>query len=163
MTMEPASPAIETPLSAADLESDRKLEVLLDDMVASSPTLSPAFAACVFNARPFAPWEVRRLSSWKVPLLVAGGLLSVSLAVFLAPLGQLTPGTAIEVWGKLVAAALSAPASAVLSAGPVLAAAAESLRSAVSPGAALAVLATGAAFGAATVAVLRRRPVPVPH
>jgi hypothetical protein len=94
---------------------------------------------------------------------VAGGLLSVSLAVFLAPLGQLTPGTAIEVWGKLVAAALSAPASAVLSAGPVLAAAAESLRSAVSPGAALAVLATGAAFGAATVAVLRRRPVPVPH
>jgi len=137
--------------------------VLLDEMVASSPTLSQSFAARVFSARPFAPWEVRRLSAWKAPAFVAGGLLSASLAVFLAPLGLLAPGTVIEVWGQLFAAALTAPALAALSAGPALAAAVESLRSSVSPGAALAVLATGAAFGAATVAVLRRRPVRVPR
>ncbi|HQR68846.1 MAG TPA: hypothetical protein PLB02_15770, partial [Thermoanaerobaculia bacterium] len=88
MKMEPENPAMEGPAGAADLSRDRKLEVLLDEMVAFSPGLPPDFAARVAAARPFAPWEVRRASAWKVPLLAASGLLAASLAVFLAPLGQ---------------------------------------------------------------------------
>jgi hypothetical protein len=163
MTMEPANPAMDTPPSAAALAYDRKLEVLLDDMVASSPDLPPTFAARVVAARPFAPWEVRRASAWRVPFFAAGGLFAASVAVFLAPLGQLAPGTAIEVWGQLVVATLSSPVAAAISAGPALAAAVESLRGVVAPGVALAVLGTGLAFGAATAAALRRRTARVPR
>jgi len=161
--MEPANPAMEPPPSAAALLHDRKLEVLLDDMVASSPALPSDFAARVALARPFAPWEVRRDSAWKVPFFAAGGLFAASLAVFLAPLGQLAPGTAVAVWGQLFAAVLSSPISAAISAGPALAAAVESLRGVVAPGVAIAVLGTGLAFGAVTAAALRRRTVRVPR
>lgn len=155
--METRGDTMETPPSAADLDRDRKLEMLLDEMVASSPSLPASFAARVAGARPFAPWEVRKGWAWKAPVLAAAGLLSSSLAVFLAPLGQLAPGTAVTLWGQLLLAALSSPFSAVLSAGPALAAAADALRSTVSPAAALGVLGAGAAFGAGTVVSLRRR------
>jgi hypothetical protein len=161
MTTEPVKPAMEAPLVAADFDRDRRLELLLDEMVASSPTLPADFAARISGARPFAPWEVRRGWAWKTPLLSAGGLLGASLAVFLAPLGHLAIGTAVTVWGQLLLAALSSPVSAVLSAGPVLTAAAEALRSTVPLSAALGVLGAGAAFGVGTVAALRRRPVRV--
>lgn len=157
--MEPENPAMEGPAGAVDLARDRKLEVLLDEMVAFSPGLPPDFAARVAAARPFAPWEVRRASAWKVPLLSASGLLAASLAVFLAPLGQLAPLTALTVWGQLLAAAFSSPLSVALEAVPTLAAAADSLRASATPGAGLAMLAAGAAFGGATAAALRRRTV----
>jgi hypothetical protein len=157
MTMEtPVDPQFPPP-STEELNVDRKLESLLDEMVAFSPTPPPDFAARVAEARPFAPWEVRTRRAWRAPLLVAAGLLAASLAVFLAPLGQLSPGTALRVWGDLLLAALSSPASAVFAAGPALAAGADALRSAVSPVAAAGVLGAGAVFGAAAVATLRRR------
>jgi len=163
MTIEPRSPSNESPVGAADLERDRKLEVLLDEMVASSPVLSADFAARVARTRPFAPWEVRRPSAWRAPLLATSGLFAASLAVFFAPLGQLSPGTALSVWGQLVAAALSSPVSTALGAAPALAVAADSLRSSLIPGTGFAILGVGAAFGAATIAALRRRTVRVPR
>ncbi len=159
--MEPTDNASETPQSAADVEKDRRLEVLLDEMVASSPALPLGFTRRVTAARSFAPWEVRRPAAWKIPALAAGGLLAASLAVFLAPLATLAPGTAVEVWGQVVLAALSSPVSAALSARTALVAAAEVLRGAVVPAVAFAVLGAGLAFGAATAAALRlpaRRP-----
>jgi len=163
MTMEPLNHATGSPESAADLDRDRKLEVLLDEMVASSPAPPREFAAQVAAARPFAPWEVRRASAWRIPLLATSGLLAASLAVFLAPLGGLAPGTALAVWGQLFAAALSSPVSAALEVAPALAVAADSLRAAVTPGAGIAILGAGAAFGAATIAALRRQTVRVPR
>jgi len=159
--METPLGTIGTPASAADLDRDRKLEALLDEIVASSPVLPGGFAARVAGARPYAPWEVRTGWAWRAPILAAVGLLATSLALFLAPLGQLSPGTAVTVWGQLLLAALSSPLSTVLSTGPSLAAAADALRSMVSPGVALGVLAAGATFGAGTVAAVRRRTVRV--
>ncbi len=156
--MEPTDDARETPQSAADLERDRRLEVLLDEMVASSPTPPPGFTRRVAAARTFAPWEVRRPALWKIPALAAGGLLAASVAVFLAPLATLAPGTAVEVWGQLLVATLSSPVSAALSAHAALAAAAEALRGTVAPAVAFAVLGAGLAFGAAMAATLRRLP-----
>jgi len=161
--MEPLNHATGSPESAADLDRDRKLEVLLDEMVASSPAPPREFAAQVAAARPFAPWEVRRASAWRIPLLATSGLLAASLAVFLAPLGGLAPGTALAVWGQLFAAALSSPVSAALEVAPALAVAADSLRAAVTPGAGIAILGAGAAFGAATIVALRRQTVRVPR
>ena len=43
MTTEPGKPPVEEPLAAADLDRDRKLELLLDELVASSPALSRRF------------------------------------------------------------------------------------------------------------------------
>lgn len=163
MTLEPQDPEIEGPIGAADRERDRKLEVLLDEMVATSPVLPPDFASRVARSRPFAPWEVRSPSAWKAPLVATSGLFAASLAVFFAPLGQLSPGTALSVWGQLVAAALSSPVSTALGAAPALAAAADSLRASVTPGTGVVVLGIGAAFGAATIAALRRRTVRVPR
>ena len=159
MTMESPNPEMVRPVSAAELERDRKLEVLLDEMVTYSPLPPPDFAARVVSARPFAPWEVRRASAWKAPLLATSGLLAASLAVFLAPLGELAPGTSLAVWGQLLAAALSSPVSVALEAAPALAVVADSLRASVTPGAGLAILGAGAAFGAATIAALSRRTV----
>jgi len=161
MATDPTPSPMETPPTAADLERDRKLEVLLDEMVASSPALPPDFAARVSVARPFAPWEVRRAWAWKAPALAAGGLLAASLAVFLAPLAQLAPSTAVSLWGHLVSAALSSSVPAALAAGPALVEAADSLRATLSPGAGLGILAAGAATGLATLGVLRRRAVRV--
>ncbi len=157
MTIErPDDPALSPP-SAAELNADRRLEGLLDEIVASSPALPPGFAARVSEARPFAPWEVRRPEAWRAPVLAAAGLLGASLAVFLAPLGQLSPETAVRLWGHLLLMALSSPAPALLAAGPALASAADVLRAAVSPAAALAISGAGGAVGAAAVAALRRR------
>jgi hypothetical protein len=157
MTMKrPDDPTLPPP-SAADLDLDRRLESLLDEIVASSPALPAGFAAEVSRARPFAPWEVRRPAAWRAPLLAAAGLLVASLAVFLAPLGQLSSETAVRLWGHLLVTALSSPAPAILAGGPALASAADALRSAVSPAAALALSGAGAAVGAAAVATLRRR------
>jgi hypothetical protein len=161
MTTEPGESPLEEPLAAADLDRDRKLELLLDELVASSPALSRDFAAQVARARPFASWEVRSGQAWKTPFLAAGGLLAASLAVFLAPLGQLSFGTSVTLWGQVLLASLSSPLSAILSAGPALAAAADALRSTISPGAAIGVLGAGAAFGLGTVAALRRSAVRV--
>jgi hypothetical protein len=161
MTTEPGKPPMEERLTTADLDSDRKLELVLDELVASSPALSREFAAQVAGARPFAPWEVRSGPAWKTPLLAAGGLLAASLAVFLAPLGQLSFGTAVALWGQILLASLSSPLAAVLSAGPALAATTNALRSTISPGTAIGALGAGAALGLGTVAVLRRSAVRV--
>jgi len=147
------------PPSKAEMELDRKLQSLLDEIVASSPEPSSLFAARVASARPFAPWEVRTGGVWRAPLFSAAALLTVSLAVFLAPLGQLSPAAALTVWGQLLLAAFSSPASGLLAAGPALLSAADALRSTAPPAAAIGLLGAGAAFGAAAVAALRRRVV----
>ncbi len=152
----PDDPTLPPP-SAVELDLDRKLESLLDEIVTSSPALPAAFAARVSAARPFAPWEVRRPEAWRAPLLAAAALLTASLAVFLAPLGQLSPETAVRLWGHLLVTALSSPAPALFAAGPALASAADVLRAAVPPAVALALSGAGAAVGAAAVAALRRR------
>ncbi|MCM3878339.1 MAG: hypothetical protein NEA02_18215, partial [Thermoanaerobaculia bacterium] len=83
------------PPSKEELEGDRRLELILDECVMASP--APAWeaglAARVMAARPFAAWEVRRARAWRAPALAAGGLLAASIAVFLAPLWSLGPGT----------------------------------------------------------------------
>ncbi len=107
-------------LSPEELGRDRELELLLDECVASSPVPGPELTARILAARPFAPWEVRRARAWRVPALAALGLLAASLAVFLAPLWSLGPGTALELWVRVIAASASG-AAAGLAAAPVLA------------------------------------------
>ena len=131
-------------------------------MVASSPAPSGDFAERAAARRPFASWEVRQAAPWKVPALAGAGLLVSSAAIFVAPLGQLAPVTALAVWGDLVTAALSSPASAAFSAAPALAAASDALRGSVTPLMGLVVLGSGALFGAATFASLRRRTARAP-
>jgi len=161
--MEPEDRMTGTGTEAAESELERKLELLLDEMVASSPALPRDFAVGASARRPFASWEVRHASAWKVPALAGAGLLSASAAVFVAPLGQLAPATALAVWGNLVTAALSSSASAAFSAAPALAVAGEALRGSVTPALGLLVLGTGAIFGAATFASLRRRTARAPR
>jgi hypothetical protein len=143
---------------AADSLRDRKLEVLLDEMVSSSPALPPGFASRVASARPFASWEVRHATVWKAPAAVLAGLVLSSAGIFLAPLGDLGPATALAVWGNVVAAAFAHPVGAILSAGPALTAAVESIRQTVSPAGALAFGGGAAAVALLTAAVIRRRP-----
>lgn len=157
MVNELGHPTEERP-DPADLLRDQKLEVLLDEMVSSSPSLPPGFASRVASARPFAPWEVRRASPWKAPAAVLAGLLVSSAGIFLAPLGNLGPATALAVWGNVVTAAFAQPAGAILSAGPALTSAVEAIRQAVSPAGALALGGGAAAVALLTAAVLRRRP-----
>ncbi|MFI5181629.1 MAG: hypothetical protein ACHQPI_09580 [Thermoanaerobaculia bacterium] len=126
-------------------------------MVTFSPPPPPDFAERAVARRPFAPWEVRHASPWKVPALAGAGLLFSSAAIFVAPLAQLAPATALAVWGHLVTAALSSSVSAAFSAAPALAAAGDALRASVTPALGLVVLGSGALFGAATFASLRRR------
>lgn len=149
--------------TAAERDSEKRLELLLDEMVASSPALPPDFAARAAARRPFAPWEVRRASPWKFPVLAGVGLLVSSAAVFVAPLGQLAPATALSVWGHLVTVTVSSSASAAFSAAPALAAAGDALRGSVTPALGLLVLGSGALFGAATFASLRRRTARAPR
>jgi hypothetical protein len=147
----------ENRLDPADLARDRKLETLLDEIVSSSPSLPPEFASRVASVRPFAPWEVRRASSWKVPAAVLGVLLASSAGIFLAPLGGLDPLTAVTVWGHVVTAAFSRPLGALLSAGPALASAAEAIRQTVSPAGAMALGGAVSAVAVIIAAALRRR------
>ncbi len=161
--MEPHDRTPDAPPTAAERELERKLELLLDEMVASSPALPPDFTFRAAARRPFAPWEVRLVAPWKVPAFAGAGLLLASAAVFVAPLGALAPSTALAVWEHLLAAAFASPASAAFSAAPALAAASEALRGSVTPMLGLVVLASGALFGAATFASLRRRTARAPR
>lgn len=114
---------LETLASREALELDRRTETLLDELVAltSTPELPADFPARIMAARPFAPWEVRRFSSWRVPFAVGGALVAGSAGLFLAPLWRLGPGTALAFWGKLGAAALASPISSIAAAAPLLA------------------------------------------
>ena len=143
--------------SKEELEGDRRLELILDECVMTTP--APAWeaglAARVMAARPFAPWEVRRARAWRAPALAAAGLLAASLAVFLAPLWSLGPQTALEMWARVMAAGTTAGLPALLAAVPTLA---DALGAALSgaPGTRTALAGALLASGA-TFATLARR------
>jgi hypothetical protein len=139
-----------------DLERDRKLEVLLDELVAVPTEELPAdFSARVVAARPFAPWEVARAPHWKIPAGVGFGLLAGSLGLGLTPLWSLGPATAVAVWSELLAVAFGRPLATFATALPLLLDGAGRAARAVSPGtvvalgmaAALATVSLGAALG----------------
>ncbi len=140
--------------------SDRRLEVLLDEMVAAEPegVLPEGFAARVAAARPFAPWEVRRARSWRLPAGVGALLVGGSLGLALAPLWTLGPATAVEVWTDLLAAGTVRPVAAVVKALPVVSRGLGKVATQTSP-ALLATLVAGALIGAAA---LGRALLPVP-
>jgi len=108
-------------LSPEERELDRRLELLLDECVGSSPVPGPELTAAILAARPFAPWEVRKARSWRVPALAAAGLLAASLAVFLAPLWSLGPVAAIDLWARVIAVTAPGALGAALAAAPALA------------------------------------------
>jgi len=108
-------------LSPEERERDRRLELLLDECVVSSPAPGPELTAAILAARPFAPWEVRKARAWRVPALAASALLAASLAVFLAPLGSLGPAAAMDLWVRVIAASTSGALGAALAAAPALA------------------------------------------
>ncbi|MGZ5428899.1 MAG: hypothetical protein ACXWFS_07815 [Thermoanaerobaculia bacterium] len=144
------------PPSPEELERDRRMELVLDECVMASPDAPEAeFTALVMAARPFAAWEVRRAGAWRIPALAAAALLAASLAIFLAPLWSLGPGTAFETWARVMAAGTAGGLPALLAAVPALASAlAAALASApgTRPALAGALLASGGAF-----ALLARR------
>jgi hypothetical protein len=107
-------------LTPMEIERDRRIELLLDECVASSPAPGAELTAAILAARPFAPWEVRRARAWRVPALAASGLLAASLAVFVAPLWSLGPVAAMDLWVRVVAAASSGALGAALAAGPAV-------------------------------------------
>ena len=51
--------------SSEEIERDRRLELLLDECVASSPAPGAELTAAILAARPFAPWEVRKARAWR--------------------------------------------------------------------------------------------------
>jgi hypothetical protein len=157
MVMTPEDPMREAQAPGADPELERRLELLLDEMVASSPELPPDFAERTMSLRPSAPWEVRHASFWRIPALAGAGLLAASATVFVAPLGNFAPATALVVWGNLITSALASPLSVLFAAGPALAEAGAALQGSVTPAAGLFLLGSGALFGAATLASLRWR------
>lgn len=130
LTPEPA-------LAPGDLDRDRKLEVLLDELVAApgGEELPADFASRIVEHRPWAPWEVTRRSSWRVPAAVGLGLLGGSLGLALTPLWSLGPGTALTVWAELLSVAFGKPVATLLSALPLMAEGAGRAAQAVSPGA----------------------------
>ncbi len=107
-------------LTSEEIERDRRFELLMDECVASSPAPGAELTARILEARPFAPWEVRRARSWRAPALASLGLLAASLAVFLAPLWSLGPAAATELWVRVIAASASGAAAAVFSAAPLV-------------------------------------------
>ncbi len=164
MTMH-ARTAAETP-TPAELELDQRMEVLLDEMVASRTRkeLPPDFATRVAAARPFAPWEVARPSFWRLPVVVGLGLLAGSLGLALTPLWSLGPATALTVWAELLAVAFGSPVASLVAALPLLAEGTERAAGAVSPGAVAllggaAALVAGSLLGA--LARFRRPELPV--
>jgi hypothetical protein len=109
-------------LSPEDLQRDRRMEILLDEMVTvRSISLPEDFSARVLAARPFAPWEVRRRTSWRMPVFFGAAFLVSSLAIGLAPLWSLGTSTAILTWVRLLQVALSGPVEAAVQMGPALA------------------------------------------
>lgn len=147
--MDSEPPTFEPAPSPEDFLRDARLEVVLDEMVKSSPALDDSFTRRIVEARPFAPWEVRRASAWKVPAAAGSGLLAASLAIFLAPLWHLGPGTALGVWGRVLAATFSGTISAALSSAPAVAEALSRVfvDSAVRNGVVIALLFFGVSFG----------------
>ena len=121
MTIDSDQPTFDPEPSPEDLRRDANLEVILDELVRSLPALDEGFTRRILAARPFAPWEVARASAWKVPAAAGGGLLAASLAIFLAPLWRLGPGTAVGIWGRVLAATFSGVVSTALSAAPCVA------------------------------------------
>jgi hypothetical protein len=109
--------------SREELERDRRLELVLDECVrsCSAAPWEADLAARVMACRPFAPWEVRRARAWKAPALAAAGLLAASIGLFVAPLWTLGPGTALEVWVRIMAAGTAGGVPAFLASAPVLA------------------------------------------
>lgn len=109
--------------SPGDLDRDRKLEVLLDEMVAApgGDELPADFARRIVERRPWAPWEVSRPSSWRIPAAVGLGLLGGSFGLALTPLWSLGPGTAVTVWTELLAVAFGRPVATLASALPLMA------------------------------------------
>jgi hypothetical protein len=126
----------DAPPNPVDAERDRKLEVLLDELVTvpSGDELPPDFANRVLARRPYAPWEVSRAAYWRVPAGVGLGLLGGSLALALTPLWSLGPATAFTVWTELVAVAFGRPAATLVTAFPLLADGTGRAAQAVSPG-----------------------------
>jgi hypothetical protein len=120
-----------------DLERDRKLEVLLDELVTvpGGDELPIDFAKRVLDRRPFAPWEVSRASHWRLPAGIGLGLLAGSLGLALTPLWSLGPATAFTVWTELVAVAFGRPAATLVTAFPLLAEGTGRAAQAVAPGA----------------------------
>jgi hypothetical protein len=161
MNEHPASAQPVAPPSKAELELDRRLELILDECVATSqaPRWESELTARVMASRPFAPWEVRQGRAWRAPALAAAGLLVASLAVFLAPLWSLGPQTALETWARVMAAGTAGGLPALLAAVPTLAdALAAALRSpGTRPALASALLASGGFF-AFLARRLSRRP-----
>lgn len=119
-----------------DIDRDRKLELLLDELVAvpEGEELPADFASRVVERRPWAPWEVSRPSSWRVPAAVGLGLLGGSLGLALTPLWSLGPGTAVTVWAELLAVAFGRPVATLVSAFPLMAEAAGRAAQAASTG-----------------------------
>ena len=113
----------DTALATGDLERDRRVEVLLEELVAGpgEDELPPDFARRVLALRPYAPWEVSRRSHWKAPAVVGLGLLAGSLGLALTPLWSLGPSTAVTVWGELLAVAFGRPLSTLATAFPLVA------------------------------------------
>lgn len=150
------------PPSPEELERDRHLELILDECVTTSPEapFEAELTARVMAARPFAAWEVRRARAWRIPAVAAAGLLAASLAIFLAPLWTLGPGTAFETWARVMAVGTAGAFPAFLAAAPALARAMAGALS-TSPGTrpvlALALLVSGSAF-ALLARRLARRP-----
>ena len=105
-------------------DSDRRLETILDESLTSFDPLSnlPSdFTDRVVASRPFAPWEVRRASFWKVPALVAAFFVALSLALFVTPLLRLGTMTALTVWFRVLVASIGKPVMAILLGAPLLA------------------------------------------
>ena len=119
--------------------ADRRFEVILDELVLGDrgPLLAPDFTSRVLASRPFAPWEVRRRSAWRVPVATGGALLAGSLGLTLTPLLTLGPETAATVWSELLALAVARPVGTLAAAGPVLAKVAGVVSASVTPGALL--------------------------
>jgi hypothetical protein len=149
--------------SREEVERDRRLELILDECVRSysAAPWEADMAARVMACRPFAPWEVRRARAWKAPALAAVGLLAASLGLFVAPLWTLGPGTALEVWVRVMAAGTAGGVPTLLASAPVLA---DALGSALSgtPGTrgafAGALLASGGALALLARRLFLRRP-----
>lgn len=146
-----------------DLERDRRLEVLLDELVAvpQGDGLPADFARRILDRRPFAPWEVCRASHWRLPAGIGLGLLTGSLGLALTPLWSLGPSTAVTVWIELVAVAFGRPVATLMTALPLLAEGTGRAAQQV-PRGAIALLGSAAVVAASSlgVALVRlRRPV----
>lgn len=159
MTEGPNHSALEASLSPAEKAADAKLELLLDEALASRTTdpLPLEFTGRVLAGRPFAPWEVRRASVWKVPVLAFFALLGASAAVFALPLFRLGPGTAFALWGWATLAALTRPVVALVSSMRLLPQAGEAVGQALGGGTALFAGASALVSLALTALLARRR------